>query len=45
MKLNSTTEMIPCSFEGFTSLHPFVPTEQAQGKNVFVCPIEWAVTD
>lgn len=31
MKLNSTTEMIPCSYEGFTNIHPFVPTEQAQG--------------
>ncbi|KAL5285746.1 GLDC family protein [Megaselia abdita] len=31
MKLNSTTEMIPCSFRHFTDMHPFVPVEQAQG--------------
>lgn len=31
MKLNSTTEMIPCSFRHFTDIHPFVPVEQAQG--------------
>ncbi|XP_076038524.1 glycine dehydrogenase (decarboxylating), mitochondrial [Oratosquilla oratoria] len=31
MKLNSTTEMMPCSFPSFTELHPFVPTEQALG--------------
>ena len=31
MKLNSTTEMMPCSFPGFTDLHPFAPLEQAVG--------------
>lgn len=31
MKLNSTTEMIPCSFRHFTDIHPFVPIEQAKG--------------
>lgn len=31
MKLNSTTEMIPCSFRHFTDIHPFAPVEQAQG--------------
>jgi len=31
MKLNSTTEMMPCSFPGFTDLHPFAPLEQATG--------------
>ena len=31
MKLNSTTEMMPCSFPGFTDLHPFAPPEQASG--------------
>jgi len=31
MKLNSTTEMMPCSFPGFTDVHPFAPLEQAVG--------------
>jgi len=31
MKLNSTTEMMPCSFPGFTNMHPFAPTYQATG--------------
>lgn len=36
MKLNSTTEMIPCSFRQFTELHPFAPIEQAKGyKQMF----------
>lgn len=31
MKLNSTTEMMPCSFRHFTEIHPFAPVEQAKG--------------
>ena len=31
MKLNSTTEMLPCSFSEFTEMHPFVPPIQAKG--------------
>ncbi|XP_055598873.1 glycine dehydrogenase (decarboxylating), mitochondrial-like [Uranotaenia lowii] len=31
MKLNSTTEMIPCSFRNFTEIHPFAPKQQARG--------------
>lgn len=31
MKLNSTTEMIPCSYKNFTDIHPFVPLEQSKG--------------
>nr|CAD7416045.1 unnamed protein product [Timema cristinae] len=31
MKLNSTTEMMPCSFRHFTDIHPFVPLEQSLG--------------
>ncbi|MFZ1752577.1 MAG: aminomethyl-transferring glycine dehydrogenase [Caldilineaceae bacterium] len=31
MKLNATTEMIPVTWPGFGRLHPFVPTQQAQG--------------
>lgn len=31
MKLNSTTEMMPCSFHHFTDIHPFAPVSQAKG--------------
>jgi len=31
MKLNATTEMYPVTWPEFASLHPFVPTDQAQG--------------
>lgn len=31
MKLNSTTEMLPCSFPHFTDLHPFAPLSQTNG--------------
>ncbi len=31
MKLNATAEMIPVTFPGFGELHPFVPSDQAQG--------------
>ncbi len=31
MKLNATTEMIPVTWPEFATLHPFAPTDQAQG--------------
>ena len=31
MKLNAATEMIPITWPGFSTLHPFVPRDQAQG--------------
>ncbi|WJX09634.1 glycine dehydrogenase (aminomethyl-transferring) [Trifolium repens] len=31
MKLNATTEMMPVTWPSFADLHPFAPTEQAQG--------------
>ncbi len=31
MKLNSATEMFPITWPEFAKLHPFIPTEQAQG--------------
>ncbi len=31
MKLNATTEMLPVTWEDFSSLHPFAPTDQALG--------------
>lgn len=40
MKLNSTTEMMPCSFKHFTEMHPFVPREQAQGYHEMFTDLE-----
>ncbi|KAG8495438.1 hypothetical protein CXB51_013130 [Gossypium anomalum] len=31
MKLNATTEMMPVTWPGFTDIHPFAPSAQAQG--------------
>ncbi|CAH1419941.1 unnamed protein product [Lactuca virosa] len=31
MKLNATTEMIPVTWPVFADMHPFAPTQQAQG--------------
>jgi len=31
MKLNATSEMVPLSWPEFSSIHPFVPKEQAEG--------------
>lgn len=36
MKLNSTTEMMPCSMLEFSQLHPFIPLEQAEGYMVLM---------
>ncbi|XP_033337862.2 glycine dehydrogenase (decarboxylating), mitochondrial [Megalopta genalis] len=40
MKLNSTTEMMPCSLPGFTDIHPFVPVEQAKGYQELFAELE-----
>jgi len=31
MKLNSTSEMMPITFDGFANIHPFAPEDQAKG--------------
>ena len=31
MKLNATTEMVPVTWPGFAGLHPFAPSDQADG--------------
>ncbi|GJV89233.1 glycine dehydrogenase A, mitochondrial [Tanacetum coccineum] len=31
MKLNATTEMMPVTWPAFANMHPFAPTEQAEG--------------
>ncbi|CAH1774987.1 unnamed protein product [Owenia fusiformis] len=40
MKLNSTTEMMPCSFPEFTDIHPFAPPEQAKGYATMLQELE-----
>lgn len=40
MKLNSSTEMMPCSFPHFTEIHPFVPQEQALGYRLLFEELE-----
>ncbi|MET0878829.1 MAG: aminomethyl-transferring glycine dehydrogenase [Tardiphaga sp.] len=42
MKLNATTEMIPLTWPGFGSLHPFVPADQARGyRQLFTTLEKW----
>ncbi len=40
MKLNATTEMMPISFPGFASLHPFAPAEQCEGYHELCTDLE-----
>ncbi|MCJ1324830.1 glycine decarboxylase subunit P [Thelotrema lepadinum] len=40
MKLNATTEMIPVSWPEFSSIHPFVPVDQAKGYKTLIEELE-----
>ncbi len=40
MKLNATTEMVPVTWQEFGGIHPFVPSEQAQGYHVLFEQLE-----
>lgn len=40
MKLNATTEMIPVSWPEFSSVHPFVPVDQARGYTTMIDELE-----
>ena len=40
MKLNATTELIPITWPEFANLHPFVPTEQAEGTLAIIKELE-----
>lgn len=40
MKLNSTTEMIPCSYRHFTDIHPFAPLNQTEGYQTLFRELE-----
>lgn len=40
MKLNATTEMIPVTWPEFSSIHPFVPLDQATGYKTMINELE-----
>ncbi|KAF2843115.1 glycine dehydrogenase-like protein [Patellaria atrata CBS 101060] len=40
MKLNATTEMIPVTWPEFSSVHPFVPIDQAKGYETLISELE-----
>ncbi|MFC7399731.1 aminomethyl-transferring glycine dehydrogenase [Chelatococcus sp. GCM10030263] len=40
MKLNATAEMMPITWPGFSSLHPFAPAEQANGYAALIKDLE-----
>lgn len=40
MKLNAATEMLPLSWMEFGSIHPFVPSDQAQGYLTLISELE-----
>ncbi|GAD03399.1 aminomethyl-transferring glycine dehydrogenase [Agarivorans albus] len=44
MKLNATAEMIPVTWPEFSSMHPFCPSDQAQGYHAMISQLEdWLV--
>lgn len=45
MKLNSTTEMVGITWPEFSSLHPFVPLDQAKGYKVLIDELEADLAD
>ena len=40
MKLNATAEMMPLTWPGFCDVHPFVPSDQAQGYAEMIADLE-----
>lgn len=40
MKLNAASELMPISWPAWSSLHPFVPLEQAKGYQQLICELE-----
>ena len=45
MKLNAAAEMLPITWPGFASLHPFVPVEQASGYQAIFRDLERMLCD
>ena len=45
MKLNAVSELLPVTMEAFSSMHPFVPSEQAEGYHYVFKKLEaWLCT-
>lgn len=40
MKLNATTEMLPCSWPEVINLHPFQPIDQVRGYQIMLSDLE-----
>lgn len=40
MKLNATTELLPVSWEEFSNIHPFAPTDQTMGYMQLISDLE-----
>lgn len=45
MKLNAVAEMLGISWEEFSSIHPFVPVEQAEGYRILIKELEDALAE
>lgn len=45
MKLNAVTELMPLSWEAFSSIHPFVPSDQATGYLEMISELERHLAD
>ncbi|XP_061418778.1 glycine dehydrogenase (decarboxylating), mitochondrial [Lethenteron reissneri] len=45
MKLNSSTELMPVTWNAFSGLHPFAPREQAQGYTQMLSELERALCE
>ena len=45
MKLNAASEMLPITWKSFSDLHPFAPTEQAQGYAALFDQLEHWLSD
>ncbi|MEI7812647.1 MAG: aminomethyl-transferring glycine dehydrogenase [Ignavibacteria bacterium] len=45
MKLNAAAEMLGITWDEFSSLHPFVPAEQAEGYSLLISELEKALAE
>ncbi len=45
MKLNAATEMLPLSLPNWSSIHPFVPKDQAEGYQIMLKGLENQLTE
>ncbi|KAI9350486.1 glycine cleavage system P-protein-domain-containing protein [Zopfochytrium polystomum] len=45
MKLNATTEMIPVTWPEFGNIHPFVPLDQAEGYQIMLKELDYALCE